>query len=139
MQPKTTDLEQTAWRNVRCFTLFRMFFSARFYYPVYALLFLDYGLTLGQFGILNGIWAVTIVLLEVPSGALADTIGRRRLLVVAGLCMLFEMALLLVAPIGGGWLFALFALNRVLSGAAEAAASGADEALAYDSLTIPSS
>jgi MFS family permease len=134
MQPKTTDLEQTAWRNVRSFTLFRVFFSARFYYPVYALLFLDYGLTLGQFGILNGIWAVTIVLLEVPSGALADTIGRRRLLVVAGLCMLFEMALLLVAPIGGGWLFALFALNRVLSGAAEAAASGADEALAYDSL-----
>jgi MFS family permease len=130
-----TDLEQTAWRNVRSFTLFRVFFSARFYYPVYALLFLDYGLTLGQFGVLNGLWAATIVLLEVPSGALADTIGRRRLLIVAGVCMLLEMAVLLVAPIGGGgWLFALFALNRVLSGAAEAAASGADEALAYDSL-----
>jgi MFS family permease len=130
-----TDLETTAWRNVRSFTLFRVFFSARFYYPVYALLFLDYGLTLGQFGLLNGIWAATIVLLEVPSGALADTIGRRRLLVVAGVCMLLEMAVLLIAPIGGGgWLFALFALNRVLSGAAEAAASGADEALAYDSL-----
>ena len=130
-----TDLEQTAWRNVRSFTLFRVFFSARFYYPVYALLFLDYGLTLGQFGILNGIWAATIVLLEVPSGALADTIGRRTLLIVAGLCMMLEMAVLLIAPIGGGgWLFALFALNRILSGAAEAAASGADEALTYDSL-----
>ncbi len=130
-----TDLEKTAWRNVRSFTLFRMFFSARFYYPVYALLFLDYGLTLGQFGLLNGIWAATIVLLEVPSGALADTVGRRNLLLVAGVCMLFEMAVLLVAPIGGGgWLFAFFVLNRVLSGAAEAAASGADEALTYDSL-----
>lgn len=129
------ELVSTAWRNVRSFTLFRVFFSARFYYPVYALLFLDYGLTLAQFGILNGLWAATIVLLEVPSGALADTIGRRRLLVVAGVCMLFEMVVLLVAPIGGGgWLFALFAVNRVLSGAAEAAASGADEALAYDSL-----
>ena len=129
------DLEKTAWRNVRSFTLFRVFFSARFYYPVYALLFLDYGLTLGQFGLLNAIWAVTIVLLEVPSGALADTVGRRNLLIVAGICMLVEMAVLLVAPIGGGaWLFALFVLNRVLSGAAEAAASGADEALAYDSL-----
>ena len=132
---RTTDLEKIAWRNVRSFTLFRVFFSARFYYPVYALLFLDYGLTLGQFGLLNGIWAATIVLLEVPSGALADTIGRRRLLVVAGVCMLLEMAVLLVAPIGGGgWLFAFFVLNRVLSGAAEAASSGADEALAYDSL-----
>lgn len=130
-----TDLEKIAMRNVRSFTLFRVFLSARFYYPVYALLFLDYGLTLGQFGILNGIWAATIVLLEVPSGALADTIGRRRLLVVAGVFMMIEMAVLLVAPIGGGGLlFALFVVNRVLSGAAEAAASGADEALAYDSL-----
>ena len=130
-----SHLEQIAQRNVRAFTLFRMFFSARFYYPIYALLFLDYGLTLEQFGVLNGIWAATIVLLEVPSGALADTLGRRKLLIAAGIFMVLEMVVLLVAPIGGGtWLFSLFVLNRVLSGAAEAAASGADEALVYDSL-----
>ncbi|MDQ8209317.1 hypothetical protein QEH52_17450 [Coraliomargarita sp. SDUM461003] len=131
----TANLETIAWRNVRSFTLFRMFFSARFYYPVYALLFLDYGLTLAQFGLLNGLWAVTIVLLEVPSGALADTVGRRNLLILAGICMLLEMFVLLLVPVGAsGWLFGFFALNRVLSGAAEAAASGADEALVYDSL-----
>jgi len=130
-----SDLDKIAQRNVRAFTLFRMFFSARFYYPVYALLFLDYGLTLEQFGILNGIWAATIVLLEVPSGALADTLGRRKLLIATGVFMVLEMLVLLVAPIdGGAVLFSLFVLNRVLSGAAEAAASGADEALAYDSL-----
>lgn len=130
-----SDLERTAQRNVRAFTLFRMFFNARFYYPVYALMFLDYGLTLEQFGILNGIWAATIVLLEVPSGALADTLGRRKMMILAGICMVFEMAVLLVAPIGGGTLmFGLFVFNRLLSGAAEAAASGSDEALAYDSL-----
>jgi MFS family permease len=130
-----SELERVAQRNMRAFTLFRMFFSARFYYPIYALLFLDYGLTLEQFGILNGVWAATIVLLEVPSGALADTLGRRKLLIVAGVLMVLEMAMLLVAPIGGGTLlFSLFVVNRVLSGAAEAAASGADEALVYDSL-----
>lgn len=129
------DLKKIAKRNVRSFTLFRMCFSARFYYPVYALLFLDYGLTLEQFGILNAIWAVTIVLAEVPSGALADTIGRRALLILTGILMILEMAVLLAAPIGGGnLLFYLFLLNRVLSGLAEAAASGADEALTYDSL-----
>jgi MFS family permease len=128
-------VEQIAQRNVRAFTVFRMCFSARFYYPVYALLFLDYGLSLQQFGILNGLWAATIVLLEVPSGALADIVGRRRLLLAAGVLMVLEMTVLLLAPIGGGGLlFGLFVLNRVLSGAAEAAASGADEALAYDSL-----
>ena len=131
----SADLETRARRNVRSFTLFRAFFSARFYYPVYALLFLDYGLTLGQFGMLNALWAATIVLLEIPSGALADTIGRRTLLLFGAVCMLFEMAVLLVAPIGGGtWLFVFFAINRLLSGMAEAAVSGADEALAYDSL-----
>ena len=130
-----SDLQSIAQRNVRAFTIFRMFFNARFYYPVYALLFLHYGLTLEQFGILNGVWAATIVLLEVPSGALADTLGRRKLLILAGCLMVLEMAVLLVAPVGGGVLmFWLFVLNRILSGAAEAAASGADEALAYDSL-----
>ena len=93
-----SELERVAQRNMRAFTLFRMFFSARFYYPIYALLFLDYGLTLEQFGILNGVWAATIVLLEVPSGALADTLGRRKLLIVAGVLMVLEMAMLLVAP-----------------------------------------
>ena len=127
------DLQSIAQRNVRAFTIFRMCFNARFYYPVYALLFLHYGLTLEQFGILNGVWAATIVLLEVPSGALADTLGRCKLLILAGCLMVLEMAVLLVAPVGGGALmFWLFVLNRILSGAAEAAASGADEALAYD-------
>ncbi|MFU8847118.1 MAG: MFS transporter [Opitutales bacterium] len=130
-----SDLEKIALRNVRSFTLFRMFFNARFYYPVYALLFLDYGLTLGQFGILNAVWAATIVLAEVPSGALADTVGRRVLLIAAGFLMILEMVVLLVAPINGGsLLFFLFLANRVISGLAEAAASGADEALTFDSL-----
>jgi MFS family permease len=129
------NLEGSAKRNVQAFTYFRMFFSARFYYPVFALLFLDYGLSLEQFGILNAVWAATIVLCEVPSGALADTIGRRNLLIATGLCMAVEMGVLLMAPIGGGsWLFILFLITRVVSGFAEAAASGADEALAYDSL-----
>ncbi|MDZ7579899.1 MAG: MFS transporter [Deltaproteobacteria bacterium] len=117
------------------FILFRVFFNARFYYPVFTVLFLDFGLTLEQFALLNVAWAVTIVLLEVPSGALADTLGRRNLLVVAGILMVMEMALLCFVPRGNAnILFGVFLLNRILSGAAEAAASGADEALAYDSL-----
>ena len=121
--------------NLARFIYFRMFFNARFYYPVFALLFLEHGLTWEEFGILNGIWALSIILLEVPSGALADTIGRKRLIVLAALCMMIEMLALLFAPMdGGASVFFLFALNRIISGVAEAAVSGADEALAYDSL-----
>ena len=124
-------------RNVRLFILFRVFFNSRFYYPIFTILFLDFGLSLEQFAILNAAWAASIVVLEVPSGALADTIGRRNLLVVAGTLMVVEMLLLCFAPQGRpDLLFPIFLINRVLSGAAEAAASGADEALAYDSLLV---
>ena len=124
-----------AIRNVRLFIAFRVFFNARFYYPVFTILFLDFGLSLEQFALLNAAWAASIVMLEVPSGALADTFGRRNLLVVTGVLMVLEIGLLCLVPLGNAsLLFMVFMINRVLSGAAEAAASGADEALAYDSL-----
>lgn len=122
-------------RNVRMFIVFRVLFNARFYYPIFSILFLDFGLTLSQFAILNAVWAATIVICEVPSGALADTIGRRNLLVFAGVLMVVEIALWAFVPRSNlTLLFWVFVLNRILSGMAEAAASGADEALAYDSL-----
>jgi len=110
-----------------------VFFNARFYYPVLGVLFLDLGLSLEQYATLNVIWAATILLVEIPSGALADAIGRRWMVSLAGLLMVAEMALFAFAPIGP-WLFPLLILNRIISGTAEACASGADEALAYDSL-----
>jgi MFS family permease len=122
-------------QNVRLFIAFRVFFNARFYYPIFTILFIDFGLTLEQFALLNAAWAASIVLLEVPSGALADIIGRRNLLVSTGILMVIEIALLCFVPMGNlHLLFVIFLINRILSGAAEAAASGADEAIAYDSL-----
>jgi MFS family permease len=121
--------------NVKLFVAFRLFFNSRFYYPVFSILFLDFGLTLSQFAILNSVWAATIVICEVPSGALADIVGRKNLLVFSGFLMVAEMALLAFAPGGDAdLLFLFFLANRILSGMAEASASGADEALAYDTL-----
>ncbi|MCG8414952.1 MAG: MFS transporter [Pseudomonadales bacterium] len=121
--------------NLRRFTLFRLLYTARFYYPIFTILFLDFGLTLEQFAILNIVWAISIVLAEVPSGAMADVVGRKQLLVYAAVLMVIEMALIVFAPIGASnLLFLMFLGNRICSGLSEAAASGADEALAYDSL-----
>lgn len=135
MTTTVTDRELFRIPNVRLFIFFRLFFNARFYYPIFTVLFLDFGLTLEQFALLNAVWAATIVLLEVPSGALADTMGRRNLLVLAASLMVMEMLLLCFAPRGNpSLLFAFFLMNRIFSGTAEAAASGADEALAFDTL-----
>jgi len=122
-------------RNIPLFIAFRVLFNARWYYPVIAVLFLDLGLSIEQYVLLNVAWAAAIVGLEVPSGALADRFGRKRMVVIAAGLMVVEMLVFAFAPRENPTLlFAFFFLNRILSGAAEASASGADEALAYDSL-----
>ena len=117
----------------------RFFLISRFYYPVFTILFLDFGLTIAQFAILNAVWAATIVLAEVPSGALADIVGRKKLLVFATFIMMIEVGIISFVPkTNPSIIFIVFMINRILSGLAEAAASGADEAIAYDSLTAES-
>jgi len=121
--------------NIQRYIAFKVLFNSRFYYPIFTILFLDFGLTVAQFAILNAVWAATIVMAEIPSGALADIIGRKRLLVFATLTMVVEVGMISFVPTSNSSLiFYVFLINRILSGLAEAAASGADEALAYDAL-----
>jgi len=122
-------------RNWRRFVLFRVLFNSRFYYPVLAILFLDLGLNASEYTLLNFAWALAIVFTDLPAGVLADRIGRKPLVVAAAVFMVLEMILLGVAPRNGGLVLLLCCLaNRVLSGMAEGMASGADEALVFDSL-----
>ncbi|MCK4684646.1 MAG: MFS transporter, partial [Pirellulales bacterium] len=110
-QPLAQSTILRARRNVRLFMAFRIFFNVRFYYPVFMILFLDFGITLEQFGILNAAWAAAIVLLEVPSGALADLFGRKRLLIAAACLMVVEMLLLCLVPVPSPWVFPALLLN----------------------------
>ena len=112
-------------RNIPLFIAFRVLFNARWYYPVMAVLFLDFGLSVEEFALLNVAWAAAIVGLEVPSGALADQFGRKRMVVFAAILMVIEMAVFAFTPRGNPTLlFALFLVNRMLSGAAEASRAG---------------
>ena len=91
-------------RNPMRYVWFTTLYNARAYYPILAILFIDLGLTLDQYVLLNFVWAASIFLFEVPSGALADTLGRKNLLVAASILMIAEMSCLLFAPKDGGWL-----------------------------------
>ena len=135
MRGMAADHSGDADRNWRRFVLFRVLFNSRFYYPVLAVMFLDLGLSATEYTLMNFAWAVAIVFSDVPAGVLADNIGRKPLVVGATFCMVGEMMLLAVAPRNGGlWLFLACLANRLLSGVAEGMASGADEALVFDSL-----
>ncbi|MGA5502254.1 MFS transporter [Streptomyces umbrinus] len=98
-------------------------------YPVYALLFSDTGLTVWQISSLFCLWALTGVLLEIPSGAWADAVSRRLLLWFGPLLTAAGFTLWVLAP--SYW---AFALGFVLWGAKGALGSGALEALVYEEL-----
>jgi len=98
-------------------------------YPVYALLFTDAGLTAAQVSALFVLWSVTGIVLEVPSGALADAVSRRALLVAAPLVGAAGYALWVTVPS-----FWAFAAGFVLWGVRGALVSGSLEALVYTEL-----
>jgi len=98
-------------------------------FPVYALLFTDAGLSTGQVSSLFIIWSATHVLLEVPSGAWADTVPRRRLLVLGAALYTGCFALWTAVPT-----YAAFAGGFVLWGLSGSLVSGTYEAYVYDHL-----
>src|SRR3954465_4473854 len=98
-------------------------------YPLYALLFLDNGLSDAQISGLFALWSVTSFVAEGPAGALADVWARRGVVVLAGVLQSAAFAVWTAAPGYGA-----FALGFVIWGLSGALVSGASEALGYDGL-----
>jgi MFS family permease len=104
-----------------------------FYVPVYTLYLQDRGLNFIQINSLWGIIVGTMFLAEVPTGLIADRIGRKGAINVAlGLQVLGELVFLF------GSSYLAFALAAAVGGLGFAFSSGAVEALVYDSLKTQS-
>jgi MFS family permease len=101
------------------------------YYPLYALLFVDTGLSEAQISVLFALWSITAVLAEVPTGALADRWSRRGALALAGSLQAAAFAIWTAAPA-----YPAFAIGFVVWGVGGALMSGTSEALVYDGLAV---
>lgn len=77
------------------------------------------GLSLTQIGVVSAVYGTTTLLLELPTGGLSDVIGRRPVLVAAGL---MSVAAALVTALGTS--FAALSIAAVIRGAARALDSG---------------
>jgi MFS family permease len=99
------------------------------YYPLYALLFVDSGLSAAAISSLFAIWSLFAFALDIPSGAVADMFSRRKLLAIANVLRAAGYAAWTLWP--AYW---SFALGFVLWGTASAFRSGTGEALVYDAL-----
>ncbi|WP_009477121.1 MFS transporter [Rhodococcus sp. JVH1] len=98
-------------------------------YGLYDLFFADHGLSVGQISSLFVIWSVVSFVAEVPSGAWADTVSRRGLLVFASVLCTAGFTVWILEPSYAG-----FAAGFMLWGISGAIQSGTFEALLYDEL-----
>ena len=101
--------------------------------PVFVILMQDRGLSLGQVGAVAATASVVVMLCELPTGGLADAVGRRPVLLAAAG---FNLVALVVTAVAGGP--AAFLAAAAVRGVARALESGpleswfVDSALALD-------
>lgn len=119
------------WRlNIRLMSAWKALTMLHFFAGALTGFYTDWGgLTLTQTFLLQAWFFVCIFFLEVPTGAVADRWGRKASLICASASLLGAAAL--YASTKG---MAAFMLAEFVWAAAAAFASGADEAMVYDSL-----
>lgn len=106
------------------FCLYGFLKNQRYFEHFFILILLDYGLTFFEIGVLVAIREVTTNALELLSGALADTWGRRRAMVTSFLAYIFAFTVLALAAS-----FWLIALAMALLGVGDAFRSGTHKAM----------
>ena len=95
--------------------------------PVAVPFFASFGLSMKDIFALQALYGFVVVVTEVPSGYVADVLGRKNTLVVGAVLAAIGHSCLLFAE--GFWTLALFEL---FLGLAHSLISGADLALLYD-------
>lgn len=115
--------------NIKNEYLYRFFSSFDITSAIWVL-YLGYkGMNLVQIGLLEGIFHVTGLLSEIPTGALADLFGRRRILIIGRIMSLISAIIMLFSNS-----FLGFAMRFILSAWGYNLNSGSEEALIYDTL-----
>lgn len=133
-QPATGALDAAKLRrleqNVPRFLAFRALISFQMFFGIWVIyLQEDRGLTLGQVTAMEGPFWLAMVLLEVPTGAIADRFGRKTSLVTGA--WVYAIAVLVFALAGN---YPLLFASYMAFALAMTLFSGADSALFYDSL-----
>lgn len=116
-------------RNIKIDYIYRFFASFDITSGIWVLYLAHKGMSLAQIGLLESIFHMTGVITEIPSGAVADLIGRKRVLVLGRIMSLVSAVVMLFSNT-----FIGFAIGFVLSAWGYNFNSGSEEALVYDTL-----
>ena len=97
--------------------------------PIIVLFWQENGLTMSDIFLLQGAFSISLVLLEIPTGMVADLLGKRRSLIVGNL---INISGFVIFSLGSG--FYSFLIAEIMLGLGISFLSGADSALLYDML-----
>lgn len=115
--------------NVKIFMRYTLFCDLMIIGPILVLFMQQKGLTFTQIMTLQSLFALSIVVLEVPTGVVADKLGRKHSLVMGSFALVFCLIIYMV-----GNHFWVFLVAEIFAGLGVCLKSGADSALLYDAL-----
>lgn len=120
----STSLNTNIWKFYLITAL-----GIRFIAPIRILYLLSFGLNFTQIGIMELAASITVLVLEIPTGLFADIFGRKTSRLIA---YVLSIAAFSIMSMGSTW--PVFIFGWILSGAADAFQSGAQDALIFDTL-----
>ncbi len=110
--------------------LFKFLLQMHFFGGVLIPFFTDWGgITFTQVMVLESIYVLAIVFLEIPTGAVADFLGRKTSLTLSAVTMIVAAIVYSLTPS-----FMLFVIAEIIWAIGHTLLSGADQAMIYDSL-----
>lgn len=118
-------------KNIKIDYIFCFLKNIDFSSAVWVLYLIYKGVPLWQIGILEGIFHTASFISEVPTGALADLLGRKKVMIVGRFCS--AVASILMISSNG---FVGFAISFIVSAWGYNLNSGSEEALVYDSMKL---
>ncbi len=86
------------WGFINKVFAYKFFDDLIFIYPLYAVMFEDYGLSILQISLIFAVWSATSFIFEVPSGILADKYSRKHLLIIGQLFRILGYLIWVVFP-----------------------------------------
>ncbi len=116
------------WRLLP-FIAFQLLTAGTFTSSIWVLWMLHRGYSLGQIGIAEACYHIAKVALEVPTGAFADTIGRKWSLAVSAIAVSIATTLTWWSPV-----FPVVMVALLIDGASGSFRYGADQAYLFDAL-----
>src|SRR3989344_6835397 len=119
------DIKSNIWKMY----LYTFFISLSFFTPVIVLFWQDNGLSLTKIMLLQSIFSIAVVVLEIPTGYFADVFTRKRALVIASFSVFFSMLVY-----GFSSNFYQFLIAEILWAVGMSFISGTDSAFIYDTL-----